>query len=214
MKKALALLVVGVLATSANASIVYMEFDDGATTIAAAPTDSITVHIYLDLFDEFISPPFPPFPAEEVGSFQATFLAQMGLWQDDTMVLPEGWEDGSVDGELDAGAQQINWSRSPTGSILMGPGVYEVGTVTMHVAEGTVYDADSPLELAFWDEFSFPRNPAGNAQTYDQASAEARIPGFYGYGSGGPDAPLTITPEPASFALLALGGLAALRRRR
>jgi hypothetical protein len=138
MKKALALLVVGVLATSANASIVFMEFDGGATTIEAAPSDMITVHIFLDVFDAGV------LPAEEVGAFQATFLEEQRLWQMSDTVLPEGWEaDSSAPGPLDALTQQINWARSPTGSIV-GPGIHEIGTVTLHVADDAVFDDVDP----------------------------------------------------------------------
>jgi len=59
------MVVVGVLAAPADASIIYMEFDDGATTIEAGPSDAITVHIFLDVFEAGV------FPAEEVGWFQA-----------------------------------------------------------------------------------------------------------------------------------------------
>ena len=208
MRIAFALLAVGLMATSAHASIVFMEFDGGDTTIAAAPSDEVTVHIYLDVFGEG-----DPLGAEEIGAFQATFLAEPRLYSMDDTVLPEGWEHDSVHGELDGSTQQINWARSPTGAIV-GEGVHEIGTVTLHIADDAVYDEDDPIELAFWTDFSFARNPEGSAQTYNPAWAASRYATYYDFGSGGDAAPLTITPEPASFALLALGGIAAFRRRR
>ncbi len=209
MRIAFALLAVGMLATSASASIVYMEFDDGATTIAASPSDMVTVHIFVDVFG-----PDDPLGAEEVAAFQATFLEELRLYQESDEVFPTDWErDSSDPGPLDQLTQQINWARSPVGEIV-GPGIHELGTVTLHIADDAIFGESDPISLAFWTEFSFVRNPAGGQQTYNPSLAAQRYATYYDFGSGGDANPLLIIPEPASFALLALGGIAALRRRR
>jgi MYXO-CTERM domain-containing protein len=208
MRIAFALCVVGLVAASANASILYMEFDGGATEIVAAPSDTVTVHIFADVFG-----PDDPLGEEDVAAFQATFLEELRLWQESDTVLPDGWQQDSTGGQLDQLVQQVNWARSPSGAVL-GGGIWELGTVDLHIDDSAVFDDGDPIELAFWTDFSFARNPEGSAQSYNPGLAASRYSGYYDFGTGGPDNPLTITPEPASFALLALGGIAALRRRR
>lgn len=188
MNKALTILAVAALAAPANASLIWMSFDGGATEYTGAyPSDYVTVHVYVDVFG-----PADPLGPEEVGAFEAQFLEELRLWQTDTQVLPADWTDLSTPGRLDATLQQISWQRSPTGSVL-GPGVHEIGTVTLQIDAGAVFGDGNPIELALRTDASFVSSPAGVAQQYDSAAAAARHAGYYDIGSGGVSAPLIIT---------------------
>jgi hypothetical protein len=214
MKKAfLALLVVALVATASNAAVLSMKWagtDDAVIDMAAS--DSAVIEVWVDLAsaDDLIN----YFGANE----SAPDVLQTGVTTGIT-----GWIDASVGGLLGAPGQQVSVGTPGATNPISG-GMFLIAEQTVHL-EGTA-TLDDMIDITFDHASVGLLDGTGAAYTFGPNLAGV-VPHFYDYGLGSPGVadgglggsdrnPLgihVIVPEPASFALLALGGIALLRRR-
>ena len=228
MKKfVLVTLTVGLLAGTANAASLYMEWaSEGAADpiVDVVPGGSAVINVYMDLVNA----------SDTLAGVGYANSAQPLVSQTGTTVVPTNWNNGSFNGTtLGAGGQQISWyANLPLSDFLAGPASrLLIGTQTVQLSAGSnVGDPDVPV--AFQDPTVTGMNiqdKTGTAMLWD-ARYNTTYQGyiaFDNYGNPGwgtnpakghqPTAnPLLIhiVPEPSALALLALGGFALLRRRR
>jgi len=215
MRKALlSLLVVGLMATAANAATLSMEFRGGATEVTVGPSDFVTIDIWLTPDSTDIGQDLD----------NTLFLFDYsGLTEHLTV---EGWSAPEVGGTA---WDLIGGAASPTGDYLenyvnygaagdlVGAPIVIQDTnpillldVVLHVASAEVGD----VQLTFLNS-SDPPYPSISTGTADWTKWPSAPPVLFArYYYIDPTA-LVIhnIPEPASMALLALGGLFVLRRR-
>jgi hypothetical protein len=147
------------------------------------------------------------------GALLSTYLSVQGGTAG-TEPVPEF---GSGDGDLSlTGTLGIGTSAQfpdGAGGLTLHVGGSDTGANTWSLRVSST-DPDNPLDVLF-----NPANPSGEiavlaGQTLDLLMTDALSSSWWGY-TGGTNVDLTLTPEPATLSLLALGGLAvALRRRR
>ena len=206
-KFVLGILVVGMLAGTANAAHMDLVFADGSTEVTLAPSDTIEIDVLFSM---------------NAGDTLAgiTFALEVGAGLDlvGTSIYPPEWVNGSNQFE--------HWVNvSLTGPpIEPGWGAEEpmIGDIVLHQNDITgdyeIYiDFDYPVTVSKADASAYTLVAPGTYEGYV---------GYYGIGSGAPyytdtfggiheAFPLIVhcVPEPGTLSLLALGGLALIRRR-
>ena len=224
MKKyVLLFLVVGMVASTADAATLRMNFPGGADEWTLAPSETVEVEIWIDLLagDNFI------------GGFYSNEDAA-GLLQQSTSAPLAGWSaDPNGDGYLlsPITGQQVNVSDdTPLVQEIVGAGSYLWAKQVIHqeseptppVDYDVVFD-DGSMNLYYYASAAVP---AANFTYWDPSGSG--YAGYFSYGKGSPYVPATkqhagqpadplilhCVPEPGTLALLALGGLSLLRRRR
>jgi hypothetical protein len=230
MKKLLVILFVGVFAASANAATLSMLFDDGPVEqgpypreeITLSPSQTAVLSIYIEL--KANDPGF----AGLAGQFEGgDGLAAIG-----ESPIPTNWNADSALGPLAVGVGNYSanyFSTDAVADALRGPGNYLLAEVVIHQLSEPIPPQD--YEVVFYHNpsafsWNLTKEDGGDFGFHPKWEA-ASYSGYYTYGKGAPDAgtaktgytyrdPLIVhcIPEPGSMALLVLGGLAALRRRR
>ena len=224
MKKfVLVTLTVGLLAGTANAASLYMEWNaEGSVTPThdMAVGDTAVIDIYVDLLG-----------GETFSTLAYANSSQPLVDQIGTAVAPPNWGDGSVNGTLGGAGQQIAFAALNAGvDSLSGPSPRTlIGTQTVELTGGGIGDSlavafQSPLVggFLFFDKYGagYSWNALYNT-TYSGYVAFANY-GNPGWGTkilqGHQPTPnpllINVIPEPSALALLGLGGFALLRRRR
>lgn len=220
MKKVLVcMLAVGLAATAANAATVRMNFVGGGQAASVVIGQPFTIEYWLDIPTIETTVGQYQFPLEAVAGDAVAAMSYspnlaLGHGAADQSFANNGYPApiGAFTGfsisfaDIDGGPL-----TGVTGSFLMGTATYQAS-------------AEGDYELAFSQADSFFIDQGGNNFVYDTRPSYYGYQGYYIYGNwGNPGVPkaaqrsplsLHVTPEPASLALLAFGGFAALRRRR
>ena len=218
MKKLLlTALLVGVMATGANAAIL------GLAVQGLAPDDPHDQIFEVNPTDEIIIETWVMLRASETLStvFYGNVLAP-GATQNATGTDVNGWADGSVGGGLGEVGQQAAFAADPGFNLHFAVDTWVlVGWQAIHI-DGVESDF---IEIMIADDTLGLLDEAGGDYIY-APSYEGGYSGYFAYGNGCPGTPpgpygsqapdpivIHVTPEPGSLALLALGGLALIRRR-
>ena len=227
MKKfVLVTLTVGLLAGTANAASLYMEWaaeGDATPITGVAPGGSADINIYVDLF-----------AGDTFSTLAYANSAQPLVSQTGTTVVPANWGNGSFNGTtLGAGGQQIAFAaNNPLVDYLAGPTTRTlVGTQTVQL-DATAMVGDPDVPVTFQDPTAsgmlfLDMTGAGLTWNALYNTSYSGYVAFANYGNPGwgtktaqghqptPNPLLiNIIPEPSALALLGLGGFALLRRRR
>lgn len=163
MKKALAMLVVvGLMAGTANAATLWMQFEGGGNVATLAPSESINVEIWVDLLagDALSTVYYTNWPydgAENPGAMDEPNPypnGVEGLVQTGLTAVAAGWNSQPVNGVLGAvggdGLQQVAFG---TTSNFLGGGSFLIGIQTIHQNEITnalSTDFNGSLEYDFY----------------------------------------------------------------
>jgi len=208
MNKLVGSLCILLLAGVANAAVINFEFgsingqplERGVTEIVLNPSETATINLWLTLETSG----FPPSP-EELG----LLTYALSIYQ-----VPEVPPDVEIIGYSNDLEPQYVYENYPGGGgaftlsqILLadghdplGPGEYLVSDVVIHC-------------LGPSEDWFFINDPNSDILLY-RPDLVTSIPFTLGTGSTSLPLHLIQTPEPATLGLLALGGLAVLRRRR
>ena len=214
MRKALlAVALFGLVASGANGALLFLQADDGGGTITLAPGESDDMSIILtirDIDDGFAS-------------------IRVSLDDDDNFSGGEVDVTGLTDGirTLFELPTDISWNQENEYELFMGfgpdgdgqtnwgPGTYLTQTLTL-THNGASESGSVPVTFEKGARAPMIGTAAPDFINYAWGfGLDNVIPNFSDPGVGGDDNPFTINfiPEPASLALVALGGLAMLRRR-
>ena len=212
MKKyVVALMAVGLLTTAANGAMLNLSFPGGLTEWTLATSESVEVEVWFQMNT-----------GDSLAGVGFRNDSAPGLDQIGATPVQTAWTNSSTPGILGTPQQFVGFGGTPyngpdTGVLL--------GSVTIHQIQGTgpidydiTIDLDNPVSV---------QNAAGGGYTLVAPGAYTGYAGYYGIGTGSPGYvdgfggvapanPLILhhIPEPGSLALLALGGIAMLRRRR
>jgi hypothetical protein len=241
MKKLLVILFVGVFAASANAATLSMLFDDGPVDqgpypreeVTLMPSETAVISVYIDL--KSVDPGFAGLGGQlqvwSGGGFSDGLTAL-----DDYHTQP-GWETAphvpALPSALGEGIGRYNMNFGAIDAdldSLYGPGQFLVAEIVIHQDAEPTPPNDFALVFRHDPDNFQPvlTNHKGGMFNFHPKWEGMSYSGVYTYGKGAPDAGAVMTgytyfdplivhciiPEPGSMALLVLGGLAALRRRR
>ena len=214
MKKLLlVLLVSGMLATTANAAQLYMQFAGGQTEITVNPSDEIVVEIWFGNMQT----------SDTLSTVFHGNASAPGLDQIASVALLTNWSAGG--GNTVLGTNQFAVAAdNPLEDSVSGPGAYHVGNQIIHQN-----DLLGDYEIMFGAAGPLAKVKDASGADYKYWGSDGGWAGYYSYGTGAPyyagnpktgdpvqlADPLIVhcVPEPGSLSLLALGGLALIRRR-
>ena len=212
MKKfVVALMAVGLLTTVANGASLSLSFPGGLTEWTLATSETVEVEVWFQMN-----------AGDSLAGVGFRLDSAPGLDQIGSTPVQAGWSSSSTPGILGTPQQFVGFGGTPyngpdTGMLL--------GTVEIHQIQGTgpidydiTIDVDNPINVQNAAGASYTRVAPGMYTGYANYYAIGTgSPGYVdGFGGVAQPNPLILhhIPEPGSLALLALGGIAIVRRRR
>jgi len=214
MKKTLlSLLVVGLMATTVNAATLSMRFADGGTEVFdAAPSDMITINVW-----------FTP-DTTDIGQdldnvlFKFTYAGDLEHLTVEGWSAPAGWDlIGGAAPSVPLGDYIENYANYGAAGDLAGLPIVIQDTVPILIFDVVLHVAaarESDISIGFLQSTD-PPYPTISTGTNDWTKWPTTPPVLFPRYYYTDMTPLIIhnIPEPASLALLAMGGLLVLRRR-
>jgi hypothetical protein len=232
MRKLLAVAMVAAFATAANASSLRLEFsgtnaDDATNATIPNPGESVTVNVFFNMTPNdaafqglnTIAFNLTAVPEDPAFGVQGDKVEDAGLFASGNATGVTGWLAGGADGNVGSLGHQFS-----VGALLQADGVQVAGDLlvgsftvqgnalgahTFYIQRNT--NADSPAVSNFnGGGYTWSATPSDGYGQYSIGNGYAGN----GNGSGAIGMNINVLPEPAALALLAMGGVAVLRRRR
>lgn len=209
-----------------NPAKVWLQAPDGSNKVCVAPSETAVVELWLEIYTGFelinmdanvLGAPAGGTPAE-TANFDVYGYNDQSPFSNPDMAMSRASD--PVPG-ADMDSYSIVWSDENYPlhvGMGAGAGLYKIDEIIVHGVTQEVIDCPETPDKTTCSWMSFAR--------FAQAPGGFKIFTSYGYGpytsqvaldlgTGAFGAPMfvCVTPEPASLALLALGGLVAIRRR-